>query len=113
MTVATFLNGWSRAFIHICWNFLFSIVWLSSYALGFEVNTHRQLTEKAIESMESTLNAYLINNIGLEGGLNESVGGITARQWMIEGSEFEDEERRPRSHFHDPISDAGLTGLGE
>lgn len=83
--------------------------------MAFEVKTHRQITEKAIEGVESTLHAYLTENLGLEGGLNASVGGMTAKEWMIQGSEFEDEDgfTRPLNHFHDPISGTGLTGLGE
>ncbi len=48
--------------------------------MGFEVKTHKELTEKAIEVMESTLSAYLIDNVGLEGGLNASFNGKTSQR---------------------------------
>ncbi|MDR4495906.1 MAG: hypothetical protein R3B74_16120 [Nitrospirales bacterium] len=78
---------------------------------AFEVNTHRQLTEKANEVIGPSLDAYLIDNLGVEGGLNASFNGMTARQWMVEGSETEDESLRPARHFHDPISNSGLGGF--
>lgn len=78
---------------------------------AFEVSTHRQLAEKAIEVMESELNTYLVVNLGLEGGLNTSFNGMTARAWMIEGSNFEDDFPRFNNHFHDPMSNDGLGGV--
>ncbi len=90
---------------------LIGSLFLPCFTMAFEVKTHRQLTEKAIESNESQLNTYLVDNLGLEGGLNEQLGDYTARGWMIEGSDFEDEDgfTRPINHFHDPITDEGLT----
>jgi hypothetical protein len=63
--------------------------------------------------METVLNPYLINNLGLEGGLNASVKGGTPRELMIRGSNTEDNGIRFLNHFHNPISNAGLTGSGE
>jgi len=77
---------------------------------AFEVNTHRQITEKAIEKVESTLNSYLVDNLGLEGGLNASLPGGTPRELMIQGSDFEDNGFRSANHFHDPISNDGWEG---
>ena len=87
----------------------------SGQAEAWERSTHRELTLKTIEFVESDLNAYLEENLGLEGGLSSSVNGMTAKQWMIEGSDLEDGESflspRPRSHFHEPISNTGLGGV--
>ncbi|HBP90907.1 MAG TPA: hypothetical protein PKK23_20720 [Nitrospirales bacterium] len=88
-----------------------SLVFFSSQAKAWEINTHRELTEKAIEIVASDLNTFLINNLGLEGGLNASVDGRTAKKWMIEGSEFEDDWPRFFRHFHEPISNKGLAGV--
>ena len=77
-------------------------------AEAWEISTHRELTEKAIEFVASDLNTYLVDNLGLEGGLNASVDGMTAKKWMIEGSEFEDDWPRFFRHFHEPISNTGL-----
>ena len=83
---------------------LFSVV----QAEAWEVNTHRELTEKAIEIIETELNGYLENNLGLEGGLNASLPGGSPRKLMSQGSDLEDETPRYLSHFHDPISNSGL-----
>jgi len=79
----------------------------------WEVNTHEDLTKEAIRIMETVLNPYLINNLGLEGGLNASVKGGTPRELMIQGSNTEDNGIRFLNHFHNPLSNAGLTGSGE
>jgi hypothetical protein len=88
---------------------------ISGQAEAWERSTHRELTVKTIELVESNLNTYLVENLGLEGGLNSSVNGMTAQKWMIEGSDLEDGESflspRPKSHFHEPISNTGLGGL--
>jgi hypothetical protein len=77
----------------------------------WEVNTHEQLTEKAIETVESHLNAYLIDQLGLEGGLNAALPGGTPRELMKQGSNFEDDIPRFLSHFHEPVSNSGLGHL--
>ena len=80
---------------------------------AWEVKTHEELTEEAIKINEGDLNAYLINKLGLEGGLNESFPGGTPRELMKQGSNNEDDLPRPINHFHNPITNAGLTGPGE
>ena len=93
--------------------FVFSAVlnlFLVSQAGAFEVDTHKKLTEAAIVTLESTLNTYLTENLGLEGGLNASVTGGTPRDLMKKGSIEEDEEslRRVLNHFHEPLFHTGL-----
>jgi len=80
---------------------------------AWEVNTHKEITEQAIRIMEGDLNAYLIDNLGLDGGLNAAVKGGTPRELMIQGSNDEDNSPRFLNHFHNPISNAGITGPGE
>jgi hypothetical protein len=75
---------------------------------AWEVNTHRELTEQAIRIMEADLNSYLINNLGLEGGLNASVKGGSPRELMIQGSDNEDNPPRFFRHFHEPVTNRGL-----
>ncbi len=75
---------------------------------AWEVNTHEELTEQAIQIMEADLTNYLIDNLGLEGGLNESLPGGTPRELMIQGSNTEDEDGRFINHFHEPIQNKGL-----
>ena len=74
---------------------------------AWEVNTHEELTEQAIRIMEGDLNTYLINNLGLEGGLGASVKGGTPRELMIQGSNTEDDGIRFLNHFHEPIENKG------
>nr|MBA3612811.1 hypothetical protein [Nitrospirales bacterium] len=85
-----------------------SLVFFTGQAKAWEISTHRELTEKAIEFVAADLNTFLIDNLGLEGGLNASVNGMTAQKWLIEGSEFEDNWPRFFRHFHEPISNTGL-----
>lgn len=75
---------------------------------AWERNTHEELTEKTIETIEANLDAYLINNLGLERGLNDSVEGGTPRKLMIRGSNTEDDGIRSVNHFHEPLSNQGL-----
>ncbi|HBP86354.1 MAG TPA: hypothetical protein DD706_01500 [Nitrospiraceae bacterium] len=58
--------------------------------------------------MEADLNAYLIDNLGLESGLNASVKGGTPRELMKQGSNKEDDKGRSLNHFHEPINNKGL-----
>ena len=74
---------------------------------AWEVDTHEELTEQAINIKEGDLNTYLKNNLGLEGGLNEVVDEKTVREWMIEGSNTEDNGIRFVNHFHEPLSNLG------
>jgi len=75
---------------------------------AWEVNTHRELTEQTITIKEAELNTYLINNLGLEQGLDTSVKGGIPRELMIQGSDSEDEIPRFLRHFHEPITNLGL-----
>ena len=51
--------------------------------LAWEIVTHKELTEEAINIKEGFLNTYLIDNLYLEGGLNEVVVGKTLR-WLFQ-----------------------------
>jgi hypothetical protein len=75
---------------------------------AWERNTHEELTEQTIRITEADPNTYLINNLGLEGGLNASVKGGTPQELMKLGSNKEDDEGRSLNHFHEPINDKGL-----
>ncbi len=95
--------------------FLGVIVMLNLFLIpsgwAFEIYTHRDLTDEAIDLVKADLNTYLIENLGLEGGLNASVTGGTPRDLMKQGSMDEDTEAlalRVVNHFHDPLSNSGL-----
>ena len=91
---------------------LVGLLLLPTSGWAWERNTHEELTEEAIKVNEGDLNAYLINNLGLEDGLNESLPGGTSRELMIQGSNTEDDGRRPVNHFHEPIENKGSGFLG-
>jgi hypothetical protein len=94
-------------------------MWVGSL-LGFEVDTHTLLSQKAISA--SQLNSYLTTVLGFEFplGTGEEVGqGLFKRVDDLVanvGAVNEDKpDIRSRHHFHDPTkawADAGLTGLG-
>ena len=91
---------------------LVGVLLLSARGWAWEVNTHAELTEEAIKINEGDLNAYLITNLGLENGLNESLPGGNPRELMIQGSNTEDDGRRPLNHFHEPILNRGSEIFG-
>ena len=75
---------------------------------AWEIPTHVELTDKAIASVEPELNGYLIENLGLEGGLSAFLLEGSPRELLKQGSDFEDDWPRFFRHFHDPISNTGL-----
>lgn len=84
---------------------------------SFEINTHRALSDRAV--VGSTLNDFLISQLGLSGGINETLsdGTVTrtVTQWIQEGSDREDAGFRFFNHFHNPLRTwdrAGLRILG-
>jgi hypothetical protein len=87
---------------------LLCVLFHSTIGWAWERNTHAELTEQTIRITEADLNTYLINNLGLKGGLNASVKGGTPQELMKLGSNKEDDEDRSLNHFHEPINDNGL-----
>ena len=76
---------------------------------GYWVKTHRKITEHAITA--SNIKQYLFNNLGIsleKNVFNEKFAWL----WMQDGSEWEDDGTRWRSHFYDPTTGAGLS-IGE
>ena len=87
---------------------LFWVLCFPNCSWAWEVKTHKELTEQAIITNASKLNTLLVNQLGLEGGLDASINGGTPKALMIQGGDKEDDGARPFGHFHDPISNAGL-----
>jgi len=111
-----FIEHWSRPQIGIPFGKIL-LLWLvlvvgdmglSLPALAWEIKTHKELTDQAINIKAGILDTYLKENLGLESGLQEVVGKKTVRQWMIEGSDFEDNSPRFLNHFHDALNNRGL-----
>lgn len=111
-----FIERWSRPQISlpfgkmICLGIILIVGNIASSlpVLAWEIVTHKELTEQAINIKIDILNSYLKNNLGLENGLDEVVNEKTVRQWMIEGSDFEDTLPRFLNHFHDALNNRGL-----
>ena len=87
---------------------VYGVIFPLTSGWAWEVNTHKELTKEAITFVEANLSTYLIDNLGLEGGLNASLPGGTPLFLMQQGSNDEDNGIRFFRHFHDPISNAGL-----
>jgi hypothetical protein len=86
-------------------------------AVGFEVRTHRAITQEAVES--SSVDHFLRDHLGIDEGIRSPLGGIEIRDWVSIGSEREDDftiipAGRFLNHFHHPLrawNGAGLTDL--
>ncbi|MGP0593852.1 hypothetical protein ACTRXD_15110 [Nitrospira sp. T9] len=90
------------------WTIVGGVIFPLASGWAWEVNTHKELTKEAITVVEAHLSTHLIDNLGLEGGLNASLPGGTPITLMQQGSNDEDNGIRFFRHFHDPISNAGL-----
>ena len=90
------------------WTIVGGVIFPLASGWAWEVNTHKEITKEAITVVEAHLSTHLIDNLGLEGGLNASLPGGTPITLMQQGSNDEDNGIRFFRHFHDPISNAGL-----
>ena len=73
----------------------------SIYAYDDE-RTHRQLTQKAIDS--PSLTSYLRDQIGFRDGTSSIIGNKTIGWWLREGAYLEDSPPcRASNHFHNPL----------
>ena len=76
---------------------------------SFEVNTHRTLSTRSVDS--SNLDNFLKIQLGLPEGINEVFSGKRVFEWVEEGSEREDDEGRFFNHFHNPLQAWNQAGL--
>lgn len=84
----------------------------SPHAQGYEVGTHRAISEKAAQT--ERLKDVLRNDLGFEKSLDQTLRDYSVIRWIMEGSAREDHFLRYLFHFHDPLrrwDDSGL-GLG-
>ncbi len=74
-----------------------------SYSSAYDDEiTHREITEKAV--VESQIDTFLKNTIGISNGYKEKVNGKKIIQWFSDGGELEDDPMcRASNHFHDPL----------
>ena len=95
--------------------YLFAIFHLSIpenlYALN--VKTHRIINEHISKNVFSgfSLNIYLKDQLGMPKGYDEKINNKEVFLWISEGGEREDKDLRPLNHFHNPITNRGLTSF--
>lgn len=98
--------------------FAFSIsICFTSYAVAYDdIITHPNITERAVR--ESNLKNYLVNNLGIEEGLDKSVEyngkSLKIFEWLRKGSINEDAPLcRASNHFHNPLKSWGQSGVSD
>ena len=85
-------------------------------SLGYEVTVHKEITKYAIAL--SSIEQYLLNDLGIILTQNKFKSNIflseTARNWIIDGSNWEDNDVTQSwlNHFYDPTTGLGLNGSG-
>ncbi|HOP46390.1 MAG TPA: hypothetical protein PK874_01900 [Desulfobacteraceae bacterium] len=68
--------------------------------------THRRLTNEAVEKSKFAVDKHLETNLNLPGGIETYLKGITIKDWLKKGSFLEDEPNcRASNHFHNPLKD--------
>lgn len=92
--------------------FIFVIFVLSENILAFDNKiTHRFLTDEAIEKSELKTNGCLENNLNLSNGLDTTIDGLLLREWIWQGSRWEDKPAcRASNHFHNPRNELPWKG---
>ena len=83
--------------------------WCPSY--GFDnTRTHPLITQEAAST--SIVDATLKNQLGVDGGLKNTVKGQPLIDWLIAGSTDEDIPTcRAKNHFHNPLKDFTQSGV--
>ena len=108
----------SRFHFPIITKVLLFIAFFPNWALAYNIATHFEISNQSITIIRSSLNNYLKSNLGLSltSSFVEANTGQrkSAQDWISIGSKFEDGESlleiiRTRQHFHNPISNSGLS----
>ena len=94
-----------------------------SYSYALAPRTHNKINEYISRNTlnQFSLNLYLQNQIGIQGGIEADINSKQVYEWLGEGGEYEDEPPwtvpylRSVNHFHNPlepdIEEAGFTGI--
>jgi hypothetical protein len=82
-------------------------------AFSFNDNTtHPNLSKKAFDKSQTTLNSYYENYLMFKNGIHKSINGKTIYEWIQQGAEEEDRPMcRASNHFHNPYLDWTESGL--
>ncbi|MBI4823018.1 MAG: hypothetical protein HY805_02155 [Nitrospirae bacterium] len=84
------------------------ILLLPIHGLTYEKNIHWEITKNAIN--RSIISDYLKNNLGIS--LDAEFDKRSGRDWIKEGSRWEDDAPRWLHHFYDPTTGQGLNYSG-
>ena len=81
---------------------------------AYSMALHRRITEKVIDQNTASLNNYL-GNVGLTNGLIEPINNKRVREWIEDGSYYEDYNWTALldplySHFYNPITNTSGVG---
>jgi hypothetical protein len=84
---------------------------------AYSTAVHEEITKHVIEQIKDKwLNNYINDYMGLSNGVREALNKKPLREWIEEGSKSEDYSFNPKelltSHFHNPITNKGLTEHG-
>ncbi|MBM4333270.1 MAG: hypothetical protein FJ117_18970 [Deltaproteobacteria bacterium] len=85
---------------------------------ALEVEMHGQMNERISFSNFNafSLSQYLINQLGIRGGVNELFDNKAVFRWMRDGGRYEDEPPlmvpylRSVNHYHNPLTEQGFSG---
>jgi hypothetical protein len=89
-----------------------NVLVLSPYnGFSFWVDVHKELSKNAISTKQQNIDLSIIG-AGLINGIDEVVKNKSLRDWIIEGSEREDDDMsRYRKHFYNPLDERGLNDV--
>ncbi len=94
------------------------ILSISSTVYGLSTETHYYLNEIAVNN--TNLNIYLKDNLGLSGGIGETVNNKRIITWIKDGGIYEDippwtiiPYLRSVNHFHNPLKAWNEAGLND
>jgi hypothetical protein len=96
------------------------IIFIPISTFAFEITTHRLINTMIVNGTGNgfSLDAYLKSTLGLTNGIKELVTkNNNIQRWIELGGEYEDTPPwippyvRSINHFHDPLTEAGFTGI--
>lgn len=96
-----------------------SLMSVSAKLNAFEISTHEVINEYIARNLLNnfSLDTYLKDNLGIEGGTDKQFNSKEIFQWIRVGGAYEDSPPwtppyvRSVNHFHNPLTNGGFTGI--
>ena len=86
-------------------------MFLIMQAVALEIETHKAINSYIADENSavygSNLNSYLKNNLGMQNGVKSIFNSKMAKEWIIDGGEYEDDFGRYLNHFYNPFNNKG------